>query len=216
MGQPAMPPPVQSHGLSARTPTGFERPPTTDDLYVVAPPAVTADPLSVEVWPEAADAPLEESPRGRRAVLALAAVLGAAVLLGGAVVGVQTLAGRDGETAGPPATSAPFPRATTTPPPSPTGGAPPTQVKLDDRGGSVVITWRDPSAGKVPFLVTGGRAGTAPRALQTVSAGRTRSIIYGLNTSYNYCFTVTAVYSADVVAPSPRLCTQRVTVTSTS
>jgi len=156
--------------------------------------------------------PEEPARRGRRAALALLAVVVAAALLGGAIVAVRSFAARSGGTAAPPAPTASA--ATSTAAPVQTG-APPAQVTLDDRGGSVVISWRDPTKGTVPFLVTGGRVDTAPQPLQTVAAGRTRSVIYGLNSSYNYCFTVTAVYSADMVASSPRACTHRVSVTPT-
>jgi hypothetical protein len=39
--------------------------------------------------------------------------------------------------------------------------------------------------------------------------GRTTSTIYGLNIRYDYCFTVAAVWSADVIAPSIQTCTNR-------
>jgi hypothetical protein len=85
----------------------------------------------------------------------------------------------------------------------------PTRVRVADDGASVTLTWRDPTDGTVTFLVAGARRGTAPAPLQTVPAGRTRTTIYGLNPNFNYCFTVAAVYSTDLVAPSSRVCTDR-------
>jgi hypothetical protein len=82
-------------------------------------------------------------------------------------------------------------------------------VTLRDDGGSVTLAWRDPTAGAVPFLVAGARLGTVSRPLQTVRAGRTTSIIYGLNSRHDYCFTVAAVYSTDMIASSMRMCTHR-------
>jgi hypothetical protein len=73
----------------------------------------------------------------------------------------------------------------------------------------VTLTWRDPTAGTVPFLVTGGRAGGPNNPLESVPAGRTRSIVYGLNSKVDYCFTVTAIYSASIIASSTRVCTHR-------
>jgi hypothetical protein len=46
-------------------------------------------------------------------------------------------------------------------------------------------------------------------ALQAVPAGRTHSIVYGLNDQHDYCFTVTAIYSTNVVASSTEVCTHR-------
>jgi hypothetical protein len=88
-------------------------------------------------------------------------------------------------------------------------GSPPSEVRLTDHGGSVALAWQDPAAGQAPFIVAGGRRGAESGPLQTVPAGRTTVTIYGLNTGYDYCFTVAAVYSADVIAPSMRTCTRR-------
>jgi hypothetical protein len=163
--------------------------------------------------------------RGRGAGLALAVIAGAAVLIAGGVVAVKALATRDEPgggvvivtVSGPAATSAqppasptaPAPSAGPTPGPTGTPAEPPADVKLADAGGSVTITWRDPSGGAVPFIVTGGRLGQPANALDTVPVGRNRSIIYGLNKNFEYCFSVVAVYDTDVVATSARVCTRR-------
>jgi hypothetical protein len=88
-------------------------------------------------------------------------------------------------------------------------------VTIKDNGGSVTLTWADPSSGKVPFIVAGGRDGTSSAPLETVPPGRTTSTIYGLNVNYNYCFTVTAVWSSEMIAPSIRTCTRRLTRSAT-
>jgi hypothetical protein len=95
-----------------------------------------------------------------------------------------------------------------TPTPSPTAPAP-TNVRIKDEGGSVTLTWDDPGAGRIPFIVSGGRDGTVMTALDTVPAGRTTSTIYGLNEGFNYCFTVSAVWGSDKITPSIRTCTSR-------
>ena len=52
----------------------------------------------------------------------------------------------------------------------------------------------------MPFIVAGGQVDTTPTPLESVPVGRTTSTIYGLNVRYDYCFTVAAVWSADVIA----------------
>jgi hypothetical protein len=88
-------------------------------------------------------------------------------------------------------------------------GVAPAKLKLTDEGASITNTWRDPSDGTVPFIVAGARRGDESHPMQSIPAGRTRSTIYGLNTSFDYCFTVAAVYSIDVVAQSDQVCTHR-------
>jgi Tetratricopeptide repeat len=101
------------------------------------------------------------------------------------------------------------PRTTPTGTPSLAASGPPTDVSLVDRGASVTLTWRDPAPGTVPFLVAGGRFNSAPAPLQSLPAGHTSTTIFGLNDHFDYCFTVAAIYSIDVVASSLRTCTHR-------
>jgi hypothetical protein len=100
-----------------------------------------------------------------------------------------------------PTVAAPSPTATI--PPAPTG------LTLADKGGSITLTWIDPSDGKVSFVVAGGRVGTPSQALESVPAGRTTFTVHGLNNKEDYCFTVAAVWSSDSIAPSIRTCTHR-------
>jgi hypothetical protein len=85
----------------------------------------------------------------------------------------------------------------------------PANVALRDNGVSVTLTWTDPAAGQVPFVVAGGRAGDTSRALQTLPAGQTAYTLNGLNPALDYCFTVVAVYTTNEVATSALVCTQR-------
>src|SRR5262249_6607796 len=158
-------------------------------------------------------------PRPRRAQaggIALVASLAAGIVTTAVIVGAQFFVPmRQGGTAATPpaATTAARPAettpvATTLPAPVLTAPAPNTVV-LKDNGGSVTITWVDPSDGKVPFIVAGGRAGTASTPVETVPPGRTTSTIYGLNVRYNYCYTVAAVWSSDMIAASKQACTKR-------
>jgi hypothetical protein len=149
--------------------------------------------------------------------------IGAAVLIASAIVAVKALGpasagAASGQRTTPPATLTVEP---TTPPPTPTpsptlAAIPPMEVALADAGGSVTLTWRDPTGGRVPFLVTGGRVGTGARPLESIPAGRTRSIVYGLNNKFDYCFIVSAIYSATLIAPSIRICTHRLSTGSTT
>jgi hypothetical protein len=140
--------------------------------------------------------------RGRAATVA--AVSAALAALAAAVVALVAL--MDDPT--PPA--APDSRASAAPTLS---GEPPTDLKLRDEGSTVTITWTDPTAGTVPFIVAGGRAGQELRAMAQVSPGESRYRINGLNARINYCFTVAAVYSTNQFGVSGQVCTARATST---
>jgi hypothetical protein len=92
----------------------------------------------------------------------------------------------------------------------------PADVKIKDDGATVTLTWRDPTDGTVTFVVAGSRKGTTSAPMQSVPAGRTKATIYGLNPKFDYCFTVAAVYSAELVAPSSRVCTDRLSTGGTT
>ena len=89
-------------------------------------------------------------------------------------------------------------------------------MKLVDNGGSVTLTWADPSDGQVPFIVAGGRDGTPSAPVRDARpAGTTTITIYGLNTDFNYCYTVAAVWSAETIMSSSATCTHRLSTTRT-
>ncbi|MBN1173975.1 MAG: fibronectin type III domain-containing protein [Micromonosporaceae bacterium] len=83
---------------------------------------------------------------------------------------------------------------------------PPTDLQLKDNGTSITVTWRDPAAGQVPFIVAGG-PGTDLRTQRTTR--ETTFTLNGLNPRLNYCFTVAAVYDVNHVAVSDLVCTRR-------
>lgn len=176
------------------------------------------------VYPEAAGWPDPQPPlsvtrsgRGHGGGVALVGSLGVAVLIAAGVIAYQLLpflrptnpsAAPSGQTTPPAApTSATTPSSSAVPT-TPAQG-PPTGVRISDDGGSVTLTWTDPSDGLVPFIISGGRVGEQSQPYETVPAGRTSSTIYGLNERYDYCFTVAAVWSSDVIVPSARTCTTR-------
>jgi Fibronectin type III domain len=140
------------------------------------------------------------------------------------VVAVQLFGqANDARTAAPPPVSATSdtPDATgpssdaATPSSSPSRPPAPADVKLVDNGGSVTLTWTDPSNGQVPFIVAGGRDGTPSAPVQSLEPGHTTTTIFGLRTDANYCYTVAAVWSADTIMASPRTCTHRLSTTPT-
>jgi hypothetical protein len=156
--------------------------------------------------------------RGHSGGMALVGGLGAAILVAAAVIAVQLFrpSGNTPDSAPPPnpANTAVIDAAPT---PSPTQAAlpAPTDVRIVDNGGSVTLTWADPSNGRVPFIVAGGRDDTTSVPVITLDPGHTTTTIYGLRTDANYCYTVAAVWSADAIMTSPRTCTQRLSTTRT-
>lgn len=170
-----------------------------------------------ELWQEPAAPPADISPRQRRGHgggVALVASLGVVVLVAAVVVALQFFRPSTGTPQTAPPAGAGGAGNTVqgadqpTPVPTPTA-PPPTGVALKDEGGAVTLTWNDPSNGRVPFIISVGREGQALLAASDVPAGRTTGTIYGLNDTVNYCFTVSAVWAADKVAPSIRACTFR-------
>jgi hypothetical protein len=208
---PARPTPPPS---ARRTPEYVETVPAqaTGSAYPVEPQPPTVQPPqaapacpAVEPEPEPSRTPVTDATttRGRGAlIVTTAAACVAAVLATVALLMVVT----------------DRPEAPTgdTPPtaPGPTlAGDPPTDLRLQDNGTAVTVTWTDPTAGTVPFIVAGGRAGQTLGAMATVNPGQTSFTINGLNPRLDYCFTVLAVYSTDRYATSGQVCTSRTTPT---
>jgi hypothetical protein len=82
----------------------------------------------------------------------------------------------------------------------------PIRLTLDDRGATVVLSWTDPSGGRVPFVVSYGRADGPANRTERVPAGTTTLSVNQLNPAQDYCFTVDP---AAGIAPSPTVCTSR-------
>ncbi|MGN9776458.1 tetratricopeptide repeat protein [Micromonospora sp. H33] len=138
----------------------------------------------------------------------------AVVLLGTAAV-IAGVARFDGAppvatgTAGPatdttaPATGSPTPPAAATP------GTPPEAVTLRDNRDNVALRWTYPAGGEGPVVISGGRVGQPQTAFANLPAGSTDFVVYGLNRSTDYCFTVAVVWSTDTIARSKEICTDR-------
>ncbi|HEY7225130.1 MAG TPA: tetratricopeptide repeat protein [Micromonosporaceae bacterium] len=199
---PATPSITRASTAPSTTAPGVAAP--TAAMPVVAPDPLPP-PLEGDIWVPTPEEPTVRVRRAGRGGLALVAALGAVVLVGAVVAALQLFEPGGGPSAPDPVTGQ---GGTTTPAAVLTSPAPYALTVADD-GGTVILTWVDPSGGQVPFVVSGAREGNAPLAIQSVPAGQTRVTIYGLNVNYDYCFTVAAVWSSDLVRESIRTCTHR-------
>ncbi|MFF0719846.1 tetratricopeptide repeat protein [Micromonospora sp. NPDC003816] len=157
--------------------------------------------------------PAAPSPRPNRLVPIIAAGV-VVVLLGAAAViaGVSRVDG-PGEPGSPTAGDAPSGAATPSasapeaPPASP--GAPPTELSLRDNRDSVTLRWAYPAGAEGPVIISGGRSGQPKSPFADLPAGTDSFVVYGLNRSLDYCFTVAVAWSTDTVARSDEVCTER-------
>jgi hypothetical protein len=163
----------------------------------LTPTPVTAPPYPV---PE----PPDERHRTRLPLLVLA-VVAVAALVAVAVIAVITFL-RPAPAPAPQAQESPTPSVI----PSQAASAP-SGLRLRDDGDTVTVTWTDPSGGTVPFFVEVGQAGAQLRLYGRLSPGETTYPVVGLNPKLDYCFSVVAVYSTTLLAPSSLVCTRRTT-----
>lgn len=154
--------------------------------------------------PARQQAPEPPPARRSRGATVAAAIAAAAAVLAVTVAAVVVLTDR--RDANPPS---PQGQDASTAPSSAPRALPPQRVRVSADGGVVTVTWADPSGGTAPFIIAGARAGEQQRAMGQVPAGTTRYQLNGLNARLDYCFVVVAVYSADELVPSERVCTQR-------
>ncbi|TDB75572.1 tetratricopeptide repeat protein [Micromonospora sp. KC723] len=155
--------------------------------------------------------PRQQPPPRSRAVPLV--VGGVAVVLLGTVAVIAGVAGVDGgeQHAPPPAPPGGTPDLATTPTTSgPTAvAAAPDQVRLTDRRDDIALSWRYPPGAEGPVVVAGGRAGQETRAFQELPAGTQNFVVYGLDRTNDYCFTIAVVWSTESVARSGQVCTKR-------
>ncbi|MEU1398218.1 tetratricopeptide repeat protein [Micromonospora zamorensis] len=173
--------------------------------------------------------PVHRAPSAQRNRLVPVLVAGVVVVLLGAAAVIAGVAQVDGddEPAPPPASGSPSatsqastaspastaPAPTGTPPPS-TGPAappdsPPGAVTLRDSRDSIALNWTYPAGSEGPVVIAGGRTGQDRNVFATLPAGTTSYVIYALNRTNDYCFTVAVVWSTDTVASSEQVCTRR-------
>lgn len=82
-------------------------------------------------------------------------------------------------------------------------------MTLRDNRDNVALRWAYPAGGEGPVVISGGRVGQAQTAFANLPAGTTAFVVYGLNRSTDYCFTVAVVWSTDTIARAPEVCTRR-------
>ncbi|MEH0971127.1 tetratricopeptide repeat protein [Micromonospora sp. CPCC 205546] len=168
--------------------------------------------------------PVHRAPTRRGNRLLPLAVGGVAVVLLGTAAVITGVAGMDGapDPAPPAATGAPASTpaggSTGTGAPPTTGptsgaaaspGSPPGSVTLRDNRDNVVLRWTYPAGGEGPVVISGGRVGQTQTAFANLPAGTTAFVVYGLNRSTDYCFTVAVVWSTDTIARAQQVCTRR-------
>ena len=167
--------------------------------------------------------PVHRAPPEQRNRLVPVLVAGVVVVLLGAAAVIAGVARVDGDdeptpppasaspTAGAPASTAPAPGGT-----APTSaaaaappGTPPSAVTLRDNRDSIALNWTYPAGGEGPVVIAGGRTGQAHNIFATLPAGTTSFVIYALNRTNDFCFTVAVAWSTDTVARSKQVCTRR-------
>ncbi len=199
--RPAAPPPVQQyHDQPAQAPYPIQ------EQYQAPYPGQQYHPVPDAHRPAYAD---DGGSTGRNR----AALIGAVVAAGVAVVAVAGLGAVVLTRDDPPPTGTPTAAATQAP--TAAGQAPtaagqaPSGLKLRDDSATITLTWTDPTGGAVPFMIAAGRAGQALGVIATVDPGRTSYTVNGFNSRVDHCFTVLAVYSTDSFATSGQVCTAR-------
>ncbi|GIE02074.1 fibronectin type III domain-containing protein [Paractinoplanes durhamensis] len=202
------PPPMPGH-IPDYGPDGRPQPIGSAPASTLATP-----PNSERLLPVRTEQPVRDR---RRQPFLLVAVLIAGIAVAIAIVAL-TLPDADGATGPKPTAVAPTATTVSVAPSTagssatvPVAGAPgaPTTVKLRDNRDSVALTWVYPKDAEGPVLVSGGRTGQQLRAFQQLPAGTADYMVYGLNPTQNYCFTVAVAYATDRIAASAPVCTSR-------
>ncbi|MEU8411001.1 tetratricopeptide repeat protein [Micromonospora sp. NPDC048842] len=166
--------------------------------------------------------PVHRAPPEQRNRLVPVLVAGVVVVLLGAAAVIAGVARVDGddEPTPPPASASPTAGAPASTAPAPGGsaptsaaaaapGTPPSAVTLRDTRDSIALNWTYPAGGEGPVVIAGGRTGQTHNIFATLPAGTTSFVIYALNRTNDFCFTVAVAWSTDTVARSKQVCTRR-------
>jgi len=169
------------------------------DFVRFVPEAIpTPAPLPVPVFQSAPTVVVERRARGPM----IAAIVAAGTAIVAAIIAVLVMLG------GQPPVSNPVAEATSDAPSAPEH-KPATNVTLIDRGTSIKVTWTDPG-GTNGFAIMMGKS---PQTLTLITGklnGVTSFNEEGLNTKFNYCFQVLAVYNvSEQPIRSETVCTKR-------
>ncbi|MEU7973483.1 tetratricopeptide repeat protein [Micromonospora sp. NPDC049089] len=206
------------YGSHALNPPSDQNPPS--DPYARPDPYAQVEPYTPS---RLLPVPVHRAPPEQRNRLVPVLVAGVVVVLLGAAAVIAGVARVDGDdeptpppasaspTAGAPASTAPAPGGT-----APTSaaaaappGTPPSAVTLRDTRDSIALNWTYPAGGEGPVVIAGGRTGQAHNIFATLPAGTTSFVIYALNRTNDFCFTVAVAWSTDTVARSKQVCTRR-------
>jgi tetratricopeptide repeat protein len=162
-----------------------------DELYRVEQPfLIPATPPAYPSQP----APPHDHRKGLGLFAAIAAVLAAVIAVAALVFVLANRSGDNGNDSDVPTLG---------------GGPTPTDVRLQDEGARIKVTWTDPTAGTVSFLVAMAHPGEQLNPVATLGPGTTSYEMSALNPALDYCFVVVAVYRDDQYATSAQACTAR-------
>ncbi|MEJ3750335.1 tetratricopeptide repeat protein [Actinomycetes bacterium KLBMP 9797] len=168
----------------------------------MAPPPPPPPPVMTA--PHAPQAPYQRPPKRIRGATVAAMIAAGAAVLAAGFVAIQVVLNQDSGTPD-----------TQTSQGARLAGDPPTELRLRERDGVFTITWKDPTEGTVPFIVSGAQAGKTHQVMGQTPPGETSYTINGLNARLSYCFTVVAVYSTEEFATSGQVCsTEQATPTA--
>ncbi|RAO36274.1 hypothetical protein PSN13_01870 [Micromonospora saelicesensis] len=198
----------------------------SSDPYAQPDPYQSSDPYAqVEPYTPSRllPVPVHRAPPEQRNRLVPVLVAGVVVVLLGAAAVIAGVARVDGddEPNPPPASASPTAGASASTAPAPGGtaptsaaaaappGTPPSAVTLRDNRDSIALNWTYPAGGEGPVVIAGGRTGQTHNIFATLPAGTTSFVIYALNRTNDFCFTVAVAWSTDTVARSKQVCTSR-------
>ncbi|MGC4846141.1 tetratricopeptide repeat protein [Micromonospora sp. DT15] len=206
------------YGSHALNPPSDQNPPS--DPYARPDPYAQVEPYTPS---RLLPVPVHRAPPEQRNRLVPVLVAGVVVVLLGAAAVIAGVARVDGddEPTPPPASASPTASASASTAPAPGGtaptsaaaaappGTPPSAVTLRDTRDSIALNWTYPAGGEGPVVIAGGRTGQAHNIFATLPAGTTSFVIYALNRTNDFCFTVAVAWSTDTVARSKQVCTRR-------
>jgi hypothetical protein len=151
---------------------------------------------------------LKKAPKPkRRKPWLIPTVIGLVALVAGGLVTAAILTSGQANSPQSLASSTPSPSASAAPLAEPSG--PVSNLRLQDQGDKLLITWIYPANAKGPIVISAAKAGEPMRALQSLPAGTESMVLPGLDPAGNYCVTVTVAYQSDHLVMSPAVCTDR-------
>ncbi|MEU8425024.1 tetratricopeptide repeat protein [Micromonospora sp. NPDC048835] len=219
-------PGVPSDPHTTPDPYAQPAPHTSPDPDAPAPPSARSDlhgPVEPYTPSRLLPVPVHRAPPEQRNRLVPVLVAGVVVVLLGAAAVIAGVARVDGddEPTPPPASASPTASGSASAAPAPGGtaptsaaaaappGTPPSAVTLRDTRDSIALNWTYPAGSEGPVVIAGGRTGQAHNIFATLPAGTTSFVIYALNRTNDFCFTVAVAWSTDTVARSKQVCTRR-------